>query len=107
MLPVTASSPPAKCQAACFSANPMSRRRYCTRASGYRTTPEGRQKIAAFHREGRDQLLTHRDLSYSIAKPIAETAIESCTAKGYRVSAVVVDRAGEVIVAFRGDNAGP
>jgi uncharacterized protein GlcG (DUF336 family) len=52
-------------------------------------------------------LLARRDLSYSIAKMIAETAIESCTAKGYRVSAVVVDRAGETLVALRGDNASP
>src|SRR5271155_3373387 len=53
------------------------------------------------------QLLTHRDLSYSIAKAIAETALESCAAKGYRVSAVVVDRDGETIVALRGNNASP
>src|SRR5271170_3768900 len=53
------------------------------------------------------QLLARRDLSYSIAKTIAETAIESCTAGGYRVSAVVVDRDGETIVALRGDNASP
>ena len=43
----------------------------------------------------------------SMAKTIAETAIDSCAAKGYAVSAVVVDRAGEVIVAMRADNAGP
>jgi uncharacterized protein GlcG (DUF336 family) len=53
------------------------------------------------------QLLPRRDLSYSIAKTIAETAIESCTAGGYRVSAVVVDRDGETIVALHGDNASP
>ena len=53
------------------------------------------------------QLLTHRDLSYVIARTIAETAMESCTAKGYAVSVVVVDRDGEDIVAMRGDNAGP
>ena len=53
------------------------------------------------------QLLTHRDLSYAMAKTIAETAIDSCAAKGYAVSAVVVDRAGDVIVAMRADNAGP
>jgi uncharacterized protein GlcG (DUF336 family) len=53
------------------------------------------------------ELLAHRDLSYPIAKTIAETAIESCTAKGYRVSAVVVDRDGETIVALRSDNASP
>jgi len=53
------------------------------------------------------QLLTHRDLSYAMAKTIAETAIESCGAHGHAVSAVVVDRAGETIVALRADNAGP
>ena len=53
------------------------------------------------------QLLTHRDLSYPMARTIAEVAIESCGAKGYPVSAVVVDRAGEVIVAMRADGAGP
>src|ERR1700747_17549 len=53
------------------------------------------------------QLLTHRDLSYAMAKTIAETAINSCGAKGYAVSAVVVDRDGETIVAMRADNAGP
>jgi uncharacterized protein GlcG (DUF336 family) len=53
------------------------------------------------------QLLTHHDLSYAISKTIAETAIDSCAPKGYGVSAVVVDRDGEVIIALRGDNAGP
>ena len=53
------------------------------------------------------QLLTHRDLSYAISKTIAETAIDSCGAKDYGVSAVVVDRDGEVIIALRCDNAGP
>jgi uncharacterized protein GlcG (DUF336 family) len=53
------------------------------------------------------QLLTHRDLSYAMARTIAEAAIESYGAKGYAVSAVVVDRAGEVLVAMRADNAGP
>jgi uncharacterized protein GlcG (DUF336 family) len=53
------------------------------------------------------QLVTHRDLSYPIARTIAEAAIASCGAEGYAVSAVVVDRAGEVMVAMRADNAGP
>jgi uncharacterized protein GlcG (DUF336 family) len=55
----------------------------------------------------RDLLLPRRELSYSIAKTIVETAIESCTAGGYRVSAVVVNRDGETIVAVRSDNASP
>jgi uncharacterized protein GlcG (DUF336 family) len=53
------------------------------------------------------QLLSHKDLSYEIAKTIAETAIESCKAHGYDVSAVVVDRGGDTIVALRGNNASP
>ncbi len=53
------------------------------------------------------QLITHRDLSYPMARTIAEAAIDSCGGKGYAVSAVVVDRAGETIVSMRADNAGP
>src|SRR3984957_5412884 len=53
------------------------------------------------------QLLTHHDLSLAIARTIAETAIASCEAEGYRVSVAVVDRDGETVVALRGDNASP
>ena len=53
------------------------------------------------------QLLEHKDLSYAIAKTIAETAVDSCGRKGYAVSAVVVGRDGETIVALRADNVGP
>jgi uncharacterized protein GlcG (DUF336 family) len=53
------------------------------------------------------QLLTHKDLSLAMAMTIAQTAMEKCTAQGYGVSVVVVDRAGDTIVALRGDTAGP
>ena len=53
------------------------------------------------------QLLTHKDLSLAIATTIAQTALDKCTAEGYGVSVVVVDRAGETIVALRGDKASP
>jgi uncharacterized protein GlcG (DUF336 family) len=53
------------------------------------------------------QLLARKDLSYAVAKTIAETAIESCASHGYAVSAVVVDRAGQTLVAMRADNASP
>jgi uncharacterized protein GlcG (DUF336 family) len=53
------------------------------------------------------QLLTHKDLSLAIALEIARTAYDQCTAEGYGVSVVVVDRAGETLVALRGDKAGP
>jgi uncharacterized protein GlcG (DUF336 family) len=55
----------------------------------------------------RADLLVHHDLPYAVALTIAHTTLESCTAKGYAVSAVVVDRDGDTIVAIRGDNAAP
>ncbi len=53
------------------------------------------------------QLLTHKDLTASIAMTIAQTAIEACTANGYAVSVTVVGRNGEVILQVRGDNTSP
>ena len=42
-----------------------------------------------------------------MALTIAQTAIATCTANGYRVSATVVGRNGEVLVQIRGDGTGP
>jgi uncharacterized protein GlcG (DUF336 family) len=53
------------------------------------------------------QLKTQKVLSYEVAKIIATTAVETCTAKGYRVSATVVDHDGETMVQLRGDGASP
>jgi uncharacterized protein GlcG (DUF336 family) len=53
------------------------------------------------------ELLARKDLSMETALVIATTAIETCKANGYRVSATVVGRAGEIIVQLRGDNTGP
>ncbi|MDR3422384.1 MAG: heme-binding protein [Xanthobacteraceae bacterium] len=53
------------------------------------------------------QLLDHKDLTASIAMTIAQTAIETCKANGYAVSATVVGRNGEIIVQVRGDNTPP
>jgi uncharacterized protein GlcG (DUF336 family) len=55
----------------------------------------------------RAELLVHHDLPYVAALTIAQGTVESCAAKGYAVSAVVVNRAGETILAIRGDNASP
>jgi uncharacterized protein GlcG (DUF336 family) len=52
-------------------------------------------------------LLMHKDLSMGMAVTIATTAIADCNAKGYRVSATVVGRNGEVLVQLRGDNSNP
>jgi uncharacterized protein GlcG (DUF336 family) len=51
------------------------------------------------------ELITHKDLSYDIAKAMADGAIADCKTRGYGVSAVVVDRDGQTIVAMRGDKA--
>jgi uncharacterized protein GlcG (DUF336 family) len=53
------------------------------------------------------QLLDHKDLTASIAMTIAQTAIETCKANGYAVSATVVGRNGEIILQVRGDNTPP
>ncbi|MBI3707472.1 MAG: heme-binding protein [Proteobacteria bacterium] len=53
------------------------------------------------------QLIQHRDLSYAIAKTIAEGALEDCKARGYAVTVVVVDRGGDTMVTLRADNASP
>jgi uncharacterized protein GlcG (DUF336 family) len=53
------------------------------------------------------QLLSHKDLSSSIAFTIAQTTIETCKTNGYAVSVTVVGRNGEVILQARGDNTGP
>jgi uncharacterized protein GlcG (DUF336 family) len=55
----------------------------------------------------RADLLVHHDLPYAVALTVAREAVESCRAKGYAVSAVVVDRDGETVVAVRGDDAAP
>jgi uncharacterized protein GlcG (DUF336 family) len=53
------------------------------------------------------QLVARKDISSAMAMTMAETAIATCKANGYNVSAHVVGRNGEVIVAMRGDNTGP
>jgi len=60
--------------------------------------------MAAGHAAGQG-LVTQRNLSLSMAKTIAEAALAECKAKGYNTSAVVVDRAGQVMVMLRDEGA--
>ena len=53
------------------------------------------------------QTITNKDISVDAAVTIATTAMADCKAKGYKVSAVVVGRTGEIIVQMRGDGTGP
>ncbi len=53
------------------------------------------------------QLIQRKDLSLAMAVTMATTAIETCKTNGYKVSATVVGRTGEVLVQLRGDDTGP
>jgi uncharacterized protein GlcG (DUF336 family) len=63
--------------------------------------------LAAFCTPADAELLARKDLSMETALTIATTAIETCKGQGYRVSATVVGRNGEILVQLRGDNTGP
>jgi uncharacterized protein GlcG (DUF336 family) len=52
------------------------------------------------------QVLNNKDLSLAMATTIALTAVETCKANGYNVSAHVLGREGQVIVALRNEGAG-
>src|SRR5690349_20726504 len=54
---------------------------------------------------GSPGLVTERNLSLAMAKAIAEATISACKEKGYHTAAVVVDRAGQVLVILRDEQA--
>jgi uncharacterized protein GlcG (DUF336 family) len=53
------------------------------------------------------QTIANKDISVDAAVTIATTAMADCKSKGYKVSATVVGRTGEVILQLRGDGTGP
>jgi uncharacterized protein GlcG (DUF336 family) len=50
-------------------------------------------------------LVTQRNMSLEMAKTIAEATLGECRAKGFHTAAVVVDRAGQVLVLLRDEQA--
>jgi uncharacterized protein GlcG (DUF336 family) len=50
-------------------------------------------------------LVTQKNLSLGMAKSIAEATIAACKEKGYSTAAAVVDRAGQVMVILRDEQA--
>jgi uncharacterized protein GlcG (DUF336 family) len=50
-------------------------------------------------------LVTQRNMSLEMAKTIAEATLGECRSKGFHTAAVVVDRAGQVIVLLRDEQA--
>ena len=56
-------------------------------------------------RAGAQGVVMQRNLSLEMAKTIAEATIAECRAKGYHTAAAVVDRAGQVMVILRDEQA--
>ena len=56
-------------------------------------------------RAGAQGVVMQRNLSLEMAKTIAEGTIAECKAKGYHTAAAVVDRAGQVMVILRDEQA--
>lgn len=50
---------------------------------------------------------TEKNISLELANQIAAASVAACSAKGYAVTATVVDRAGGIRAVQRADNAGP
>ena len=61
----------------------------------------GNAQVAA----GTQGLVTQRNLSLAMAKTIAEAALAACQAKGYHTAVAVVDRAGQILVILRDEQA--
>lgn len=53
------------------------------------------------------EVLIQKNISLALAQEAAEAALADCTAKGWKVTAAVVDRAGQLKIQLRGDGAGP
>ena len=53
------------------------------------------------------QLNVRRDLSYAMAKTVADTTMAHCVAEKLQVSVHVIDSSGDTVVALRGDGARP
>jgi uncharacterized protein GlcG (DUF336 family) len=49
------------------------------------------------------QLISEKSLSAAIVLTMAQTAMETCKAKGYGVSVTILSNSGEVLIQLRGD----
>jgi len=58
---------------------------------------------APLHAQG---VVTQKNLSLAMAQQIAQAALDKCQSMTYKVSVVVLDRAGQQLVMLRGDGAG-
>jgi uncharacterized protein GlcG (DUF336 family) len=63
--------------------------------------------LAVSNPGGAQGLVTTRSVSMAMAADAAAAAVAACQARGFRATATVVDRAGQVSVVMRADGAGP
>jgi uncharacterized protein GlcG (DUF336 family) len=63
--------------------------------------------VSAAHSAIAQGVVVQRNVSLSMAKAIAEATVAECKSKGFNTSAVVVDRAGQVLVILRDESASP
>jgi uncharacterized protein GlcG (DUF336 family) len=61
----------------------------------------------AAHTASAQAVRSERNMSLELASRLAADTVAACTAGGYNVTAVVVDRAGQLRALQRADNAGP
>jgi uncharacterized protein GlcG (DUF336 family) len=61
--------------------------------------------MTAALRAGAQGVVMQRNLSLGMAKTIADAALTECKSKGYNTSVAVVDRAGQVMVLLRDEQA--
>jgi len=52
-------------------------------------------------------VVTVKDMSLGLAQAIAQGAVDQCRKDGFRVTATVMNRAGQVIVVLRDDGTSP
>ena len=63
--------------------------------------------VAAAPPAGAQGVRMERNLSLDLVRTIGETALETCRKNGFHVSVTVLDRAGQVRLALRDDDARP
>jgi uncharacterized protein GlcG (DUF336 family) len=63
--------------------------------------------VGASAQGAEDGIKRWNDVSMDMAKRIAEATLEECRSKGFNTAAVVVDRAGDVLVMLRDEDATP
>src|SRR5437868_3756680 len=61
--------------------------------------------VLSTHAAASQGLVTQRNLSLAMAKTIAEAALSECKSKGFNTAVAVVDRAGQVMVILRDEQA--